>query len=88
MNYSSGCVYHQYVVVVSKPKKFRDFLKLNKIPFGRHYPEPLNNLKAVKKIFKNFKFKNSELLAHNGISLPINPLLKKKRCIKNLQYSK
>lgn len=82
LNYSSGCVYHQYVVITSKPKKFRNYLKLNKIPFGRHYPEPLNNLKVVKKMFKNKKFKNSETLAHKGTSLPINPLLKKKDVLK------
>jgi len=82
LNYSSSCVYHQYVVITSRPKNFRNYLKLNKIPYGRHYPEPLNNLKVVKKIFKNKKFKNSENLAHNGTSLPINPLLKKKDIIK------
>ena len=77
LNYSSSCVYHQYVVITSKPKKFRPYLKLNKIPFGRHYPNTVNNLKVVKKMFRNKKYQNSEIHFHNGTSLPINPLLKK-----------
>lgn len=82
LNYSSGCVYHQYVLITSKPNKFRDFLMSKKIPFGRHYPQSLNKLKAVRKFFRNKSFKNSELLASNGTSLPINPLLKKKEILK------
>ena len=66
-NYSSSCVYHQYVVITSN-QKIQKLFKTNKIPFGRHYPEP-NNLKALKKCLeiKNIKF---EILAHNGTSLP------------------
>jgi len=82
LNYSKSCVYHQYVIITKKPIKFRNYLKLKKIPFGRHYPQPLNKLKAVKNLFKNKNFKNSELLAINGTSLPINPLLKKRDIIK------
>ena len=51
-------------------------LNKNKIPFGRHYPYPLHKLKALKNIFKNKKFPNSEYLASNGLSIPIDPLLK------------
>ena len=82
LNYSKGCVYHQYVIMSKKPDKFRNYLKLKNIPFGRHYPEPLNKLKAVKHLFKNQKFSNSELLASHGTSLPINPMLKKSDIIK------
>ena len=82
LNYSKSCVYHQYVIITKKPIKFRNYLKLKKIPFGRHYPYPLHKLKALKNIFKNQKFPNSEYLASNGTSLPINPLLKKRDIIK------
>ena len=82
LNYSASCVYHQYVVISSKANKFRKYLKLNKIPFMRHYPKSLNKLKAVKSLFKNEKYKNSERLARYGTSLPINPLLKKKDVLK------
>jgi dTDP-4-amino-4,6-dideoxygalactose transaminase len=82
LNYSSSCVYHQYVVVSSKANKFRKYLKLNKIPFMRHYPKPLHKLKVVKNLFKGQRYKNSERLARYGTSLPINPLLKKKDILK------
>ena len=85
LHYSKGCVYHQYVIISKKTNKFRSYLKLKKIPFGRHYPEPVNKLKAVKHLFKKQKFSNSELLASHGTSLPINPLLKKSDVIKICQ---
>ena len=78
LEYSPGCVFHQYVVKVRNVKKFENFLKIKKIPYGRHYPFPLHKLNALKKIFKNERYKNSEELASQCISLPINPLLKKK----------
>ncbi len=82
LNYSRGCVYHQYVVITKKINFFIKHLKKNKIPFGRHYPFPLHKLKAVSKIFKGEKYKNSERLAKFGISLPVNPLLKDKEILK------
>ena len=77
LKYSDGCVFHQYVIMTKNPSSFRKYLKLNKIPFGRHYPQSLNQIKAVKKLFTNQKFPNAEVLAKKGTSLPTNPLLKK-----------
>tara|TARA_Y100000389_G_C17436582_1_gene505920 strand:- start:354 stop:1448 length:1095 start_codon:yes stop_codon:yes gene_type:complete len=78
LNFSNDCVYHQYVILTNNPVKFRNYLKKNSIPFGQHYPQALHQLKAVKKMFKKMKFKNSERLAYKGTSLPINPILKTK----------
>ena len=80
--YSKDCIFHQYVILCKKPQKFRKYLKKNSIPFGRHYPQALHQLNAVKKKFKNIKFTNAEKLAFEGISLPINPLLKKEELLK------
>jgi dTDP-4-amino-4,6-dideoxygalactose transaminase len=82
LDYSKSCVYHQYVITCKKINKLIIFLKKKKIPFGRHYPKAVHELIAVRKIFKNKKYKNSERLAHYGLSLPTNPLLK----IKDLKY--
>ena len=82
LDYTVGCVYHQYVIKSKKIKKLLIYLKQKNIPFGRHYPKPLHKLKAVHKIFKNKKFKNSERLAYYGVSIPTNPLLK----LKDLKY--
>ena len=78
LKYSKGCVFHQYVLVVSDIKKFTEYLTSQKIPFSRHYPFPIHKLKAVKKLFLKQKFPNSENLAKNGISIPIDPLMKKR----------
>ena len=78
LNYSKGCVYHQYVILSKKEKKIRNLLEKNKIQYGKHYPQPLHKLNAVKNFFKNQKFPNSEYLARNSVSLPIDPLIKKK----------
>jgi dTDP-4-amino-4,6-dideoxygalactose transaminase len=82
LDYTTGCVYHQYVIRSKKIRKLLTYLKQKNIPFGRHYPKPLHKLKAVNNIFKNQKFKNSEKLAYYGVSIPTNPLLK----LKDLKY--
>lgn len=76
--YSKGSVYHQYVIRVDEITKFSNFLTKNKIPFGRHYPFAIHQLSCFKKKFGNQKYKIAEDLAKKCISLPINPLLKKK----------
>ena len=76
LQYSKGCVFHQYVLIVNNIKKFSKYLTSQKIPFGRHYPFPIHKLKAVKNLFINQKFPYSENLAKNGISIPIDPLMK------------
>ncbi len=83
LEYSKGCVFHQYVIKTKKIKKFLIYLQKKNIPYGRHYPFPLHKLNAVKTLFKSKKFKNSEELAKYGVSLPINPLLKNRE-IKNI----
>lgn len=77
LNYSSGCVFHQFVVVVNKINVFINYLKSHKIPFGRHYPFAIHQLESLKTYFKNQSYPNSERLAKYGISLPIDPCLSK-----------
>ena len=48
------------------------------IQFGFHYPYAIHQLKVFKKQYKNKKFKNSERIAREGISIPIDPNLSKK----------
>lgn len=78
LEYSKECVFHQYVIKTKDVKNFENFLSKKNIPSGRHYPYPVHKLTALKKFFKNQVFKNSEELAQQCISLPIDPLLKKK----------
>lgn len=78
LKYSEECVFHQYVIKVKNVKKFINYITKNNIPFGRHYPYPVHKLSAVKKKFEGQNFKNSEELARQCISLPIDPLLGKK----------
>ena len=73
--YTKNSVYHQYVILVRNRNKFIKFLDKNKIGYGFHYPFSINQLKVFKNKFDNNKFKNSDRLAKNGISLPIDPNL-------------
>ena len=82
IDYSKGCVYHQYVILSKKEKKIRKLFEKNKIQYGKHYPQPIHKLKAVKKTFKNISFPNAEYFSNFGISLPIDPNLKKKQLFK------
>jgi dTDP-4-amino-4,6-dideoxygalactose transaminase len=82
INYSKGCVYHQYVILSKKEKKIRKLFEKNKIQYGKHYPQPIHKLKAVKEIFKNNSYPNAESFSNFGISLPIDPNLKKTELMK------
>lgn len=82
INYSRGCVYHQYVILSKKEKKIQNLLKKNKIQYGKHYPKPLHKLNAVKKYFSSQSYPNAEFFSKYGISLPIDPNLKKNQLIK------
>lgn len=77
LDYEPGCVFHQYVIKTSNRKKFLEHLKNNKIEYGIHYPISINNLKLLKKRYKNYKYPNAETLSKQCISIPIDPLLKK-----------
>ena len=59
-------------------KKIIKIFKKNKIQFGKHYPQSLNKIKAIKEIFNNEKYPNAEFFSKYGISLPIDPNLKTK----------
>ena len=78
LNYSKNCVYHQYVILVNDRNKIIKYFKKFKIQFGFHYPYALHQLKILKNKFRNLKFKNSEIIAKKGISIPIDPNLTKK----------
>ena len=82
LEYSQGCVFHQYVILSKSEIKIRRELERNNIQFGKHYPKPIHKLNAVKKLFKNKVFPNSEKFSKFGISLPIDPNLK----IKELKF--
>ena len=71
--------FHQFVVLVTKRKKFVNYLKEFKIPYGFHYPYTIHNIKAFKKYCIDKKFKNSILIAKRGVSIPMDPFLKKKQ---------
>jgi len=82
LNYSKSAVYHQYVILLNNRKKLINLFNAKKIQYGFHYPNPIHKLDALKKIFKNEKYINAERLAKKCISIPIDPLLKKKDIIK------
>jgi len=79
ITYSKNSVYHQYVVIVKNRKKFTKYLDKNDIQYGFHYPYSIDQLKVFKNKFKKNSFKNSNYLAKNGISLPIDPNLTNKQ---------
>lgn len=76
LNYSKGCVYHQYVIKSKKINKIIQLFKKNKISFGKHYPLPIHKIRAFRKYFIGEKYKNAEDIAKYGLSLPIHPNLK------------
>lgn len=89
LKYSKGAVYHQFVIMVNKRDKLAKLFNKNHIQYGLHYPNSINNIESLKKIFKKFKFINSENLANKCFSLPIDPMLKKsevKKIIKILNF--
>ena len=73
--YSKSCVYHQYVILVKNRDRLIRLLDKNKIPYGFHYPYSVNRLHTLRKMFKNEKYPNSERLAKECVSLPIDPYL-------------
>jgi len=78
LNYSKSCVYHQYVILVKDKKKLIHEFNLKKIGFGFHYPFAIHQLEIFKNKYKDKKFVNSERLAKEGISIPIDPNLNQK----------
>ena len=74
---NNGSCFHQFVVLVKQRKKFTDYLKINNIPFGYHYPYSIHKLKAIKDYCVDKNFKNSLLISSNCVSLPIDPYLNK-----------
>lgn len=84
LNYNSGCVYHQFIILSKIKKRIITIFKKEKIQFGQHYPIPINKLKIFSK-FQNKSFKNSDFLSKFGLSLPIDPNLKNKEILKICQ---
>ena len=78
IKYSKGSVYHQYIIMTNLRKKLIKLFNNKKVKYVFHYPYPLHKLEFAKKYFKNQSFPNSEKLANNGISLPIDPFLNNK----------
>jgi len=75
--YSKSCVFHQYIILSKQRKKLIKILNHNKIQYAFHYPHAIHQLKALKKKFPRQKYVNAERIANEGISLPIDPNLKK-----------
>lgn len=82
VNYRKGAVYHQFVIISKLRNKIIKLLKKNNISYGMHYPISINRLKIFKDKFKNQNFPNAELIAKYGLSLPIDPNLKRFQIIK------
>ncbi|MDA9662932.1 DegT/DnrJ/EryC1/StrS family aminotransferase [bacterium] len=78
LNYTKYAVFHQFVVRVKNRNNFINYMSKNKIETGQHYPHTINQMKFYKKNFKDISFPNSEKLAKECVSLPIDPMLKKK----------
>lgn len=72
-------VYHLFVIQVldSKRDKLRQYLSDNGIASGLHYPIPLHLQKCFKYLgYSKGYMPNSEVIASNGLSLPIFPEIK------------
>jgi UDP-2-acetamido-2-deoxy-ribo-hexuluronate aminotransferase len=76
----SSC-FHQFVVLPKNRKHFTNYLKINNIPFGFHYPYSLNKLRAFKNYCIDKNLRNSETIGARCVSLPIDPYLNKKQLI-------
>ena len=70
-------MFHQYIILSKQRKKLIKILNHNKIQYAFHYPHAIHQLKALKKKFPRQKYVNAERIANEGISLPIDPNLKK-----------
>ena len=77
LKHSRSSVYHQYVILVKNRKKLINLLESKKIQYGFHYPFAIHQLEIFKNRFFKQKFKNSERLAREGLSIPIDPNLSK-----------
>ncbi len=82
LNYTYGAVYHQYVILIKKRKKFIELLDKSKIPYSFHYPKAIHELDVFRKRFRKEKYINAEKISQEGISIPIDPNLSKT----NLKY--
>ncbi len=78
INYSKNSVFHQFIIRVKDRNKFLTFLKKNKIEYGLHYPHTINQMKFFKKKYGIKRYINSEKLAKECVSLPIDPMLTNK----------
>ena len=82
LTYSNDAVYHQYVIMVNNKSKLINLFTKNHIQYGFHYPKSINQIEALKKMFKKFNYVNSERLAKKCFSIPIDPNLTKKEISK------
>ena len=79
IKYSNSCVYHQYVILTKDRKKLIKMLTKNNIQYGFHYPYSINQLNVFKNYYKKKNYYNAEILAKEGLSLPIDPNLTNKQ---------
>jgi len=77
LKYSKYAVYHQYIIISDQRNELTSYLDKNNIQYGFHYPKAIHQLEFYSKKNKEC-YPNSEILASNGLSLPIDPKLKKK----------
>ena len=78
LKYSKSSVYHQYVILTKSRNKLTKEFNKQGIQYGFHYPSAVHQLKVFKNVYANQNYKNSERLAKEGISIPIDPNLTKK----------
>ena len=82
IKYAEGSVYHQFIVLTNNRKFFQKYMMKNNIQTAIHYPKSINQHKSLKKLFKKISLPNSERLAKNCVSIPIDPYLNKKEILK------
>jgi dTDP-4-amino-4,6-dideoxygalactose transaminase len=78
LRYSDDAVYHQYLVLTRKRNLLIKLLKKNNIPYNFHYPKAIHQLDALKQRFKKNNYINSERIAEESVSIPIDPNLSNK----------
>lgn len=76
---NASSVYHLFAILVSKRPKLQEFLKVNGIQTGIHYPVPIHLQKMFAGLgYKKGDFPRAELFAGQTLSLPMFPFITQK----------
>lgn len=69
-------VFHLFVILVDDRTKFQNYLKLNGVETGIHYPTPPHKQNAFQ-LLENLNLPITEFIHEHCVSLPISPVLTK-----------